>query len=427
MNIGMELRGGILASTLAVIASLVSAPAHAVIGSLDRVPAATLLLPYFETNLGDPNGTQTRFTVVNTDPAQQMSHVTLWTDMGVPTLAFDLYVGGRASVAVDLRLLFAEGILPQTSPNNFPAGPDSDTHTPVSACATTATYAGFPTPNTLTANQIAHLRAAHSGLASATFGNQCSGANHGDQQILRGYVTIDAANSCSSKFPSDAGYFGAGGTGVASDANVLFGTYTTIERGNNVTAASPLVAIEASSTNSATTASGSYTFYAGYVGAAATDNRESLGTIWQARTLDVSFFDPGTDLVVWRDPGFPHTAFTCNTVPSDFPRGQTYIVGFDEQERATILNNVNNYPNPPPPPIYPVPLIAQRVPASSMSPYQSGFVLLNLNLTLPGMPTTVQGGLQSYVGVRHQFNGVFGAELPATVDAELQSCSFCGF
>ena len=429
MNSGLELRGGILACAFAGVMALMSTPAHAVIGSLDRVPAATLLLPYFETDLGDPNGKQTRFTVVNTDAAQQMAHVTLWTDMGVPTFAFDLYIGGRDSVAVDLRLLFAQGIVPQTSPDNFPAGPDSSAHSSVNSCSATTTYAGFPTPDVLTPDQITHLQAAHSGMASPTFGGQCSAANHGDQQIMRGYITIDAANTCAAMFPTDSGYFAAGGTGVANDSNVLFGTYTTIERGNNVTAASPLVAIEASATDTSTTTAGSYTFYAGYVNADASDNRESLGTVWQARTLDVSFFDPGTDLVVWRDPGFSHGPFTCNTTPADFPRGQTGIVGFDEQEHATILNNVHDYPNPPPPTIFPVPLIAQRVPASSMSPYQSGFVLLNLNVDLTGMgmPHTVQGGLQSYVGVRHQFNGVFGAELPANENLDLQNCGYCFF
>jgi len=51
-----------------------------------------------------------------------------------------------------------------------------------------------------------------------------------------------------------------------------------------------------------------------------------------------------------------------------------------------------------------------------MSPYLSGFILLNLNVTLPGMPAAIQGQLKSYVGVRQQLNGVFGAELPAVQD-----------
>ena len=32
------------------------APANAVIGTIDNVPAATLLLPYFEVDLANPNG-----------------------------------------------------------------------------------------------------------------------------------------------------------------------------------------------------------------------------------------------------------------------------------------------------------------------------------------------------------------------------------
>src|SRR5512135_2999643 len=99
------LGGSMLSAMLALAGSVTSRPAQAVLGTLDQVPAATLLLPYFEDDLVDPNGPQTRFTVVNASDTQQMTHVTLWTDMGVPTFAFDLFVGGRDSVEVDLRLL----------------------------------------------------------------------------------------------------------------------------------------------------------------------------------------------------------------------------------------------------------------------------------------------------------------------------------
>jgi hypothetical protein len=401
---------------------LISPPAQAVIGTRDRVPAATLLLPYFEDDLADPNGQQTRFTLVNASDTPQLAHATLWTDMGVPTLDFDLYLGGFDSVEVDLRLLFAKGVLPQTSPGSFPHGPDSHSHTAVAGCAATATYAGFPTPDTLTALQVAHLGVVHRGAHTPVFGNMCAGANHHDL-VARGYITIDAVNTCSSKFPTDSGYFGGAGTGVASDKNVLFGTYTIIDRGSNVSTASPLVSIEASPSDPGTTVAGTYTFYAGYVNATAIDNRETLGSsAWHARTLNVGFFDPGTDLVVWRDPGFAHAPFVCGTLPADFPRQQTGIAAFDEQEQATVLNSVNSYPNPPPPPVLPVPLITQRVPASSMSPYDAGVIVLNLNLTLTGMPAAIRGKLKSYIGVRHQLNGVFGAELPAVQDT---GCDFC--
>ena len=143
------LGGSALGAMLALAGSVISPPAQAVIGTLDRVPAATLLLPYFEDDLADANGPQTRFTLVNASDTQQLAHVTLWTDMGVPTLDFDLYLGGFDSVEVDLRLLFTKGVLPQTT-QGFPHGPDSHSHTPVSSCPAAATYAGFPAPDTLT-------------------------------------------------------------------------------------------------------------------------------------------------------------------------------------------------------------------------------------------------------------------------------------
>jgi hypothetical protein len=48
-----------------------------------------------------------------------------------------------------------------------------------------------------------------------------------------------------------------------------------------------------------------------------------------------------------------------------------------------------------------------------MSPYDSGVIFLNLNTNVSGMPAALAGQSKSYVGVRQQLNGVFGAELPA--------------
>ena len=41
---------------LAPVLALLAAPTFAVIGTVDDVPAATLLLPYFEVDLDNPNG-----------------------------------------------------------------------------------------------------------------------------------------------------------------------------------------------------------------------------------------------------------------------------------------------------------------------------------------------------------------------------------
>ncbi|HXO29718.1 MAG TPA: hypothetical protein VOA80_20365, partial [Thermoanaerobaculia bacterium] len=44
---------------------LAAAPAMAVICTIDAVPAATLLLPYFEVDLNNPNGLTTLFSINN--------------------------------------------------------------------------------------------------------------------------------------------------------------------------------------------------------------------------------------------------------------------------------------------------------------------------------------------------------------------------
>ena len=78
------------------VASLVLAgnQAFAVEDAIDVVPAATLLLPYFQVNLADNNGVDTLFSVNNASAAPQIAHITFWTDMSRPTLDFDIYLTG---------------------------------------------------------------------------------------------------------------------------------------------------------------------------------------------------------------------------------------------------------------------------------------------------------------------------------------------
>ena len=65
-----------------------SRPASAAVCHLESVPAATLLLPYFEVNLNDPNGLTTLFSVNNASATAVLAHVVLWSDLSVPVLAF---------------------------------------------------------------------------------------------------------------------------------------------------------------------------------------------------------------------------------------------------------------------------------------------------------------------------------------------------
>lgn len=420
-------RRGLAAAALACALALpIPQSAEAVVGTFDQAPAATLLLPYFEVDLADPNGPQTRFTVSNFDPEPVLAKVTLWTNVGVPTFNFDVYLEGRDSLEIDLRLVF-KGVIPQTGPGQVELGALSDPSVNFPACvggSNSATGVSLPIPDQLSAAQIEHLAAAHTGRPSATFGNLCAAENLGDE-IARGYVTVDTVNECSIMMPPDPGYFVSGGVGVASNRNALFGTFSLIERGWQARAtSSPLVHLEADSASPLTSVPGAYTFYSSYVAATAADNRESAGSVWQLRQIGSTMLQAETDLIVWRDAGgrdpVPFSSPGCAAAPAPFPLGHHGILSFDEAENPYFPGMDDPFPNPPPP----VPPLsfraAQRMAVSEFSPFDSGWTILNLNS--PGtpagsLPIYGAGIRQSVVLSRVRQGGQASPFLPATLSA----------
>ena len=409
----------VLLSAIAAGTLLVPVSSRAAIGTIDQVPAATLLTPYFEVDLDDANGPQTRLSVFNASEDAELAHVQLWTEWGTPTFGFDAYLGGRDTLDIDLSLLF-NGVIPQTGPGLSGNGTFSDADVAFPNCAAGATSVfgvSLPIPDLLTADQLAYLRNHHTGQPVPEIGNRCTASDHGDG-IARGYVTIDTVNSCSLLSPASPGYFVSGGLGIASNRNNLVGSFTMVERRNAQYPSSPMVQVEASGTDPQTTVPGSYTFYGTLVAAIAADNREPLGSIWDARV----FFSPelapatNTEFVVWRDRG--HTAqrdtgSTCGSMPPGFPLFQSEIASLDESEQVDLLNDDAPYPNPTPPPVAPFPFSAQKLQASEFFFWESGFVRLNLNTAVIGDPY-FSDRLQSFVLVRHSYNGVAGAFVPAT-------------
>jgi len=57
-------------------------------------PGTTLLLPYFEVDLSNPEGMTTLFSVNNASATAVLGHVTIWSDMGIPVFAFNIYLTG---------------------------------------------------------------------------------------------------------------------------------------------------------------------------------------------------------------------------------------------------------------------------------------------------------------------------------------------
>jgi hypothetical protein len=374
---------------LAVISCLlaVAVPASAAICSIEVAPAATLLLPYFEVDLNHPNRQTTQFSVNNASAQAILAHVVVWSDLSVAVLDFNIYLTGYDVQTIDLRDLIAGGVLPQTAsagqdPNDTisPKGPKSQD-------INFASCAGQLPPPPLPAGFITHLKNSLTGKSSPLFGNLCAGRNLGDN-IARGYITVDTVNNCTLRFPSDTGYFESDTTAQ----NVLWGDYTFLNRGQNIATGGPLVHIEASTTDPATTTPGRYTFYGRYVGWNATDHREPLATTFGGRYNIGGTFSGNTSFVVWRDSKTSQGPFTCPAAagrPSWYPLGTEGIDIFDEQEQVSVPQTFPLSPQPPGTGIDPFPAEAQRTKINSADfpvPFNTGWIFLDLNTTVAGNP-----------------------------------------
>ena len=196
--------------------------ASAVICAIDDVPAATLLLPYFSVDLNstDGSGANTLFSVNNASATAVLAHVVVWSDLSVPVLDFNIYLTGYDVQTVNLWDILYNGNLPRTAS----AGQDgTDTISPKGTFSQDINFAscsGQLPPPDLPANFIDHLKKSLTGLASPVLGNLCAGRPLGDN-IARGYITVDTVNNCTLRFPGDVGYFVAGGSGDATNQNVL--------------------------------------------------------------------------------------------------------------------------------------------------------------------------------------------------------------
>src|SRR6185295_8058429 len=101
---------------LALLALLaLSGQASALICTVDDVPAATLLLPYFEVDLDNPNGVTTLFSVNNASATAILAHVVVWSDLSVPVLDFNIYLTGYDVQSINLRDIIVGGIIPRTA------------------------------------------------------------------------------------------------------------------------------------------------------------------------------------------------------------------------------------------------------------------------------------------------------------------------
>jgi hypothetical protein len=417
------------------------APAMAEICTIDDVPAATLLLPYFEVDLGDGRGINTLFSINNASASAAVAHVTLWTDQSIPTLDFDVYLTGFDVQTISVRDLFS-GILPRTADAGADPGDTSAPDTGISNKGPLSQDINFPgssgpcvapyTNPVLDNFRITNLRAAHTGQNAPAYGG-CLGANYGDN-IARGYITVDSVTQCNLLFPSSATYFSGG---IADNRNILWGDYFYVEPGENFAQGETLVHIEACIPGNGFSgyvgngagfcpfAPGEYTFYGRYASVAGQDQREPLSTTFASRYINGGAFDGGTDLIVWRDsktiPSGVNGVYTCGstTRPAWFPLNQTDVVAFDEQENPEDLCFTGDVVSPPLGGAQTCfPLEAQRVSLSGGNVIGAdpaptadfGWLFLNLNHTLAASAGTdpFPGIAQAWVTTIMSAEGRFG-------------------
>jgi hypothetical protein len=419
---------GLLASTGAALAE---------IGTIDDVPAATLLLPFFEVDLGNPNGITTLFSINNASASAAVAHVTMWTDQSIPTLDFDVYLTGYDVQTINVRDIF-NGNLPRTADSGAdPSGsalgvgisPRGSLSQDINFPGSTGPCASpYPVTGALSAALIDHIRKSHTGQFSSLYGG-CSGANYGDN-TARGYITVDSVTACNLSFPSDAGYF----TSLADNRNILWGDYFYVNPGQNFAEGETLVHIEACSAPSVgngaglcpfSFAAGDYTFYGRYNAVAGQDQREPLATTFAARFVNGGGFDGGTDFIVWRDsktrPTGANGTHSCSSAPSWFPLNQSDVVAFDEQENPTDLCFQGDNVSPPTGGADTCfPLEAQRISLNGGNviaddptpPTNFGWMYLNLNHTLAsGDP--YPGIAQAWVTVAMEAEGRYAVGFDA--------------
>ncbi len=342
-------------------------------GRTDPEPAATLLLPYFEVDLSDPNGENTVLTVVNSSSIPTIAHVVLWTDWAIPTLGFEVFLEANGSADINLFDVFNSGQLPNSAP--------------LVLVAQTSGFVIVPpcSPAQLAPDTLVEIGRAHRGLSSSLFSNRCGGHEFGDRSA-RGFITIDNVDSCTTLLPTSPGYFGE--SAVALGGNVLWGTFAQIHRADGTSAGSALVPIEA-----APFAVGS-SFYDSFADSSGQDQREPLSERWRSAYYNDE--SRQTDAILWRDPGESTNPQPCGTAPDWYPLtdGTFRVFGSDGNSFDASA-------------FIPFPLATNRVridDAALPTPFALGRISINLD---PIVVATQSGiivppGSQGYLWTLHQ-------------------------
>jgi hypothetical protein len=322
-------------------------------------PAATLLLPYFEVDLGAAGaGKTTVFSITNVSPTPQIVSVTLWTDWAYPVITFPLLLTGYDVQPINLYDVIVRGLIGSTtgtstsSPNardsggastnpNLGTTPLTNLANPNFLASASTNCAAGRLPGLLPPSLSSDVRSLLSTGRSTQTTIRCGGTagtdtkfggEHGNKAI--GYATVDVLATCSPAFPTDAAYWS-----LLLYDNVLTGDYQIVDSNpvsGNYAAGNPLVHIraipEGGAAGSTQQTDLPFTFYNRLT---TTDRRQPLPSTFAARWIAGSNAAFATNYTVWREALTASTA-SCDQYVKNQIMYASEIVRFDEHENATV-------------------------------------------------------------------------------------------
>lgn len=304
------------------------------------MPAATLLLPYFEVDLEASiiRAKTTLFSVVNTTPEPQIAHVTIWTDWGYPVLSYNLFLTGYDVESINLFDVLARGILMQEwTTAKRPGARSLPNHANPHFRSDAAQNCPFQAQRVPEALMLDVRSALTTGVVS-TCGAKRVGGTH---RNATGYLTIDVVSTCSTRTPAEAGYYDE----ILFD-NVLTGDYQHLSPDPNVgnyaggAAMVHLRAVpEGGRAGSVAETTLPYTFYDLYTPdeARRKDRRQPLPSTFATRYVEGGPGEFKTEVQFWREPSMGR-GDACGLAPNG-AMDVTEIIRFDERENPTALSN----------------------------------------------------------------------------------------
>jgi hypothetical protein len=393
------------------------------------LPAATLLLPYFEVDIhsADKDAQTTLFTVTNVSNTAQIANVTLWTDRGYPLLSFDLFLTGYDAQSINLRDVLVRGTIAATTASaprgsRSRANGDNPNFLPGAGTACAAPPAPLSPELLAEVRQVLTL-GAKSGCPDTT-------AEHigGTHLMATGYVTVDLVATCSPRMPNEPAYFDQ----LLYD-NVLTGDYQHVLPNaliGNFASGEPLVHIRAVPEGGPAGTVGltalPYTFYDRFTpaGKRQMDRRQPLPSAWAARWIQAPSGGFSTDFMIWRESTAAGDA-TCGAVARGVNTALAEVVRFDERENPTTSVEAHALPGSAR-----VGTMSEYFPALQTSDLQ-GWLYVNAdnggsatysvapgrNLTTASATTTGPRPGQSWITPMMSAEGRYSVNMPATMMA----------